>query len=445
MRAIGLASAAFLGSLATLPWAGVGVVHLWTGRDLGAGLQPSWILLALATAVCREVWQKRPKSALPRVWRFFLVAGAAALALSSLGLVVAPGAVAAGEALLRYLKQIIQLVIMAAFLIWPALWVRGPARWRIVARVVVVAALLQAGYGLLQFIHWYWYLPFYPTLDAVFTSNPSILAGSEQLHIGDGFRDLPRLRGTLCEPLYLGNFILLALPLVTLTGWHRHWRYGATVVLVVLVALTWSRGAWLAGAAAVGLALTLNPSWRRMERRHLLAAAALAAGGLGLLALALGTERLGLPLERLTQSLSRRDWSNLTRFYSMQAAWRAFLSSPVVGVGWGQYVWHFPVLVDPAGLQSQFTWPVVNNFPLKILAETGLLGFGVFAAVVGRLVRAVARLRQVPTVRVAAVACCGVWLQLLFFSQYNLPHIWVAPGLLLAALADAGREPEDAP
>ena len=34
-----------------------------------------------------------------------------------------------------------------------------------------------------------------------------------------------------------------------------------------------------------------------------------------------------------------------------------------------------------------------------------------------------------------AVACAGVWLQLLVFSQYNLPHIWVAPGLVLAALA----------
>jgi hypothetical protein len=35
----------------------------------------------------------------------------------------------------------------------------------------------------------------------------------------------------------------------------------------------------------------------------------------------------------------------------------------------------------------------------------------------------------------------GVWSQLLTFSQYNLPHIWVSLGLLLAALA-AGEEPD---
>ena len=42
------------------------------------------------------------------------------------------------------------------------------------------------------------------------------------------------------------------------------------------------------------------------------------------------------------------------------------------------------------------------------------------------------------------MATCAVWLQLLTFSQYNLPHIWVAPGLLLAALADrSGADSEE--
>jgi len=40
----------------------------------------------------------------------------------------------------------------------------------------------------------------------------------------------------------------------------------------------------------------------------------------------------------------------------------------------------FSALVDPTGLQSQFTWPVVNNFPLEILCETGLIGFLVLVA-----------------------------------------------------------------
>jgi O-antigen ligase len=156
----------------------------------------------------------------------------------------------------------------------------------------------------------------------------------------------------------------------------------------------------------------------------------------------LGPERLLLPLQRLAQSFSERDWSNLTRLYSMQAAWRAFLLSPVVGIGWGQFGWHFPLLVDTAGLQSQFTWPVVNSFPLQILCETGVTGFAVFSVATAALARAAVRgfrdSRRRARVTACAVATVGVWLQLLTFSQYNLPHVWLAPGLLLAALADGG-------
>ena len=36
----------------------------------------------------------------------------------------------------------------------------------------------------------------------------------------------------------------------------------------------------------------------------------------------------------------------------------------------------------------------------------------------------------------AIVSAAGVLFQLLTFSQFNLPHIWVALGLLLAILAD---------
>jgi len=440
LNASRLAHTCFLASLAALPLIGVGLGKLVTGRDLGGGLQPSWLLMAVAT-VAIALPPRRP--ALPRAWRGFGVAAGVALALSALGVVFAPADASAGEIWGRYLRQIVQLGVMACFLVWPALWVRGPARWRLVARLVVLGAVGQAAYGLMQHLHWFWPGPLLPALETVFTSNPAILSGSEQLHIGDAFRNLPRLRGTACEPLYLGNFLLLALPMIPLTGWSVTVRRIVGPVLLVLLVLTWSRGAWLAGVAAGLLAVAAAPPRGGPQHRGLLLALAVVVGVSGLLALALGPASWSLPLERLAQSFSRRDWSNLTRLYSMQAAWRAFLSSPLVGVGWGQYAWHFPALVDPAGLQSQFAWPVVNNFPLRILAETGLAGFGVFAAAVGGLARSAWRLRSVPTVRWTAVACAGVWLQLLVFSQYNLPHIWVAPGLLLAALVEnrgAGAE-----
>jgi O-antigen ligase len=318
--------------------------------------------------------------------------------------------------------------------------VRGDRRWRWTARWLVAGALLQAAYGLVQEIDWYWPGSLLPALETVFTSNPAILSGSEQLHLGDALKDVPRLRGTVCEPLYLGNYLLAVLPLLPLTGWGKRSRAATGVVLGLLLVLTWSRGAWLAALAALVLAAVLSdvrPQRRWLAGRRWLPPLL----ALALVLAVLGPDRMLLPIGRLAQSFSDRDWSNLTRLYSMQAAWRAFLLSPVVGVGWGQFGWHFPLLVDAAGLQSQFTWPVVNCFPLQVLCETGVMGFVVLVAATTLLARAVLRRRRDPVggprVIACAVATAGVWLQLLTFSQYNLPHIWLAPGLLLAALGDA--------
>ncbi len=314
--------------------------------------------------------------------------------LSALGLVIAPGPEPAVMLWLRYGKQVVQLAVMVGV---PGLaglrrcagrragagpracW--WPARC---CRRLRGCCSGSTGTGRGRCCR---------LLERFFTSNPAILSGSEQLHLGDGFRDVPRLRGTACEPLYLGNYLLLVLPAVALTGWRRGPRGGVAAVLGLLLVLTWSRGAWLAGRGRsrhggrpgadrprpAGPTLR-RPSWRGLgggRRRRARAGAAAGAGPPG-------------PARRsaCAESFSRRDWSNLTRLYSMQAAWRAFLLSPVVGVGWGQFGWHFPVLVDAAGLQSQFQWPVVNNFPLQILCETGLVGFGVFAAAAAALVRA---------------------------------------------------------
>jgi hypothetical protein len=178
--------------------------------------------------------------------------------------------------------------------------------------------------------------------------------------------------------------------------------------------------------------------WRRLARLVLIGAAMVALLGLG--AAAAGHPWWRLPWERLQQSFSTLDWSNLTRLYSMQAAWRAFLLSPLVGIGWGQFGFHFTALVDPPGLQSMFSWPVVNNFPLAILCETGALGLGGFVWGIVCLARGVARrvgelppARRLPVILVAA-GTIAVWGQLLTFSQYNLPHIWVALGLLVGVV-----------
>lgn len=438
-------------ALVTLPMCGMGTLHLVTGRDWGFGLQPAWVFLALAYA-CEFLHGDSPVTRNPdRRQRSLLVALGASLlvlGLSGLGILVAPSGEPGAAAWSRWGRQVVQLLIMLAFVVWPALWTVDRQRWAFTLRLLFLGAGLQVAYGILQQWNHFHPGPLLPWLEGLFTSNPAILSGSEQLYLGDTFQDVPRLRGTMCEPLYLGNYLLLVLPWLAVRRdlVRRPVLWLAAVGLLLL--LTWSRGAWLALVAQVLLAGGLLWLGRRPNEatagRGRGVLPLLLVGGLlaGLLVVTLAdVPAIQLARERLVQTFSSRDWSNLTRIYSMQAAWRAFLVSPWVGVGWGQFAFHFPLHVDPMGLQSQFSWPVVNNFPLKILCETGVVGFlvlgGQFLWLLGAGLhtwRRAALPGDGDHVLAALVAVAGVWLQLLTFSQYNLPHIWLAVGLLLAAV-----------
>lgn len=442
----------WLASLFTLPAIGVGVLKLATGRDFGGGLQPSWLLAGLSLLLAAPevaLLLKEHRRVLARLVLPLL----GALLLSALGIWLAPSGEDSGVAFGRWGKQVVQVLIMAAFVIAPIWHLHSGRPLAAMAVAIVAGALGQVGYGALQAITFQHQVPAMAWAERVFTSNPSIFAGSGQLYLGNVLRDIPRLRGTACEPLYLGNFLLLALPLVALTPWRARWRGLAAAAMAVLLLLTWSRGAWLAGAAAaLVLLLTAHRAevrlpWRQLGRTALAVGGVLAVGAA--VGAMLGRAELLLPLQRLQQTVSTVDWSNLTRLYSMQAAWRAFLLSPLFGIGWGQFAFHFASLVDPLGLQSMFTWPVVNNFPLEILSETGLVGIAasVWAALgLARIVRR--RLAALPApgrlpLLLVAVGVCAIWLQLLTFSQYNLPHIWVAIGLLAGEASRGGRQLEE--
>jgi len=443
-------------TLVTLPWIGADLIILTTGRDAGAGLQPSWLFMALAWVVSGpgRGWRD-----LPRSWRWGLGAAVAAVLFSAAGIFVAPADAGTTAALSRYLRQVVQLGVMAAFTLWPVAHLRGSAAWRGTARWLVAGALLQASYGLLQQIGYQRPSAFFAGLERIFTSNPSILSGSAELYVGNRFLEIPRLRGTACEPLYLGNYLLLALPVIALTVWPKSVQRVAAGALSLLLLLTWSRGAWLGALGGLAVAVwwtapTLTGVVRRRGRRLWLILGG-AAAVVFLTAATGGWEAVLLPARRLAQTFSANDWSNLTRLYSMQAAWRAFTLSPVMGIGWGQFGWHFPALVDPAGLQAMFTWPVVANFPLLVLCETGFLGGGALFFCIGGLLRAVARCRralatpsgvkQHPWLPVGALAVAGgaIAIQTMTFAQYNLPHAWVALGLLMAALLEARPDAGD--
>lgn len=449
----------FCGSLFTLPWVGVGLIHFLFDLDLGGGLQPSWALLALAiiflagekilsgnSLLSVENLKEKPSPIL-------LISTGALLAvlLSGLGLHFAPSLEPAATGLSRWLKQIIQLLIMFSFMWWAALWVRGIRRWQLTLDLLFWGVAFQVFYSFAQGLNFFLPMPWFSSLEVMFTSNPSILSGSEKLYLNNVLHEIPRLRGTVCEPLYLGNFLLMAWPFLLVWRKSVALRLTLGVLLVVLLILTWSRGAWLGFMGQLFLLVVAFLLKKRQQSKR--TAGDRGAPGFRFFPWTLGGGLLllmvmdiafgGWIFHRLLATFNNQDWSNLTRLYSMEAAWLAFVQNPVVGVGWGQFAFHFPLLVDPMGLQSQFTWPVVNNFPLQILCETGLVGFVIFFGSGWWLFRSswnhlCAQKTLFSSSSMVFPAALGVWgvgIQLLSFSQYNLPHIWIGVGLLLAALA----------
>ena len=139
MRRLAPADACYGLALLSLPLVGVDLIRIVSGRDLGAGLQPAYLLLAAAWALRLGVFLLRLEAHRPdapdgnQLDRAFIVwplLAGGALLLSGLGLQLAPAPLLAHEAWPRFAKQVVQVVIMVAFLVYPALWTRGPRRWR---------------------------------------------------------------------------------------------------------------------------------------------------------------------------------------------------------------------------------------------------------------------------------------------------------------------------
>ncbi|MEZ4389325.1 MAG: O-antigen ligase family protein [Candidatus Krumholzibacteriia bacterium] len=447
MRSSRPADCLWAAALVTLPLVGVGTSRALGGPEFATGLQPAYLLVTAAWAVrvgelgsarLRRDWRRRLADRANRPLLVTVAGTLAVVLISALGLRLAPAPVVGQEAWPRYLKQVVQLLLMLGFLVHAGLWTRGPARWRATLGWLALGLGGQLVYAPLQ--AWYtaggitWLGP----VERAATSNPGILSGSSWLYLGT-VTAIPRLRGTMCEPLYLGSLLVVMVPLASLG--RRRWLTAAALVMLVG---TWSRAAWLAmlAGAAVWAVARRRAGLPGPGRRVVIAAvvALVVAAGAGWAVF--GADALQLPWRRFSQILDPADWSNLTRFYSLQAAWRTALLSPVVGVGWGQFAYHFYDVVDLGGLQSQFSWPVVNSLPLLVLSETGLVGFlALFAGLtwLGRrtwkqlVVGTLARRRRLAAV---AAAMAAMAVQLAMFSQYNLPHLWVVAGLWLAALAE---------
>ena len=256
---------------------------------------------------------------------------------------------------------------------------------------------------------------------------------------------VPRLAGTLLDSNFLGNFLLLALPagiglLLAATRKPRISLTIATILIGAVFLLTYSRSAYLGLAAALVVLVVLlrRRAWVRVLL--LLGSLVITATALYPSFPAFSVYRtpsalistsikekilLGFDARRIANdyiakvrndprlsdeerdALLARDVSSDSLGYRLlfwKAGFQMFKDRPIFGVGVGQFRYQFK---NYASLQH-IREPDTHNIFIEQLAETGLMGFALFAIVLLLTIRNFWRASKSPQAWVRAVGVIGL-------------------------------------
>lgn len=277
----------------------------------------------------------------------------------------------AAESLLLSIKEISKWAELFVIYLVTATTVRSRRVLAALVGVLLLAALLEVGIGLLQV--------------AFRIGPPHFLAGGI----------LMRAHGTFAQPNPYGGYLALILPIalavalaaprpgLRLVGW------GIALAIGCGILLSLSRGAWLGTLAA------LSVVWLLESQRNRLRAIALAYCGFTatLIVLILGVipeailsrfTDLFVYGSRLLQELragpNADNWAILERVSQWYAGWQMFAENPFLGVGIGNYPKAYEVYALPG-------WPTgvghAHNYYLNLAAEGGLLTLIAFLLFLG--------------------------------------------------------------
>lgn len=254
----------------------------------------------------------------------------------------------------------------------------------------------------------------------------------------------PRIQSTALEPLYFANFLFLPMALVysflvSRSSSMKIIRLLPFFILITLnLVLTVSRGGYL-GAIVLGLVISLI-YFRRVFRLKFILPLLVGVFLVSIFAIrALGFgDVFQINFETFAQHV-RNVFSGpayLERIETFEGAKQAWYTSPIIGIGPGQYG---PFVASHPYLEPKEGWKIVNNEFIELLAETGVLGLGLFLIVLFilffRSLKAIARAPNpyLKAIMVALFAAfLGVLAQYQTFSILYIMHVWFLIGLMIS-------------
>ncbi|RJQ53616.1 MAG: hypothetical protein C4521_07030 [Actinobacteria bacterium] len=407
-----------LAALVPLAWSGQTASTYFTPKFSLLGLVAIWLLLAL---VLGAVWFRRmPAVSTPHLLlaAFVLWSGIATLASASSPLSTI-GRPNYGEGLLSILVYAL-LFFAASSLRWDEI-----RRYRLVLAFGAASVLLVL-VSLLQ------------------------LTGRDGTLLAMGLAGMGargRVSGLLGNPVFLGGFVVLALPLLAGAALTARTRLlsalaGLVTLSLVFLALTsLTRAAWL-GLAVAALAFSAAAFVELARRRaRLLVMAVTAALLFAVLAATFGTSQGGMLSDRLASLLRPYEGSAALRPEQWKVAARMVAERPLLGWGPSQYRTGFDRYATRSQIMAEAaTSDDAHNLFANTAATTGIPGVLLLASVL--VAAALASWKTVGekdgderVLAGATLASCAGYLAWVQFEPSSVgvtPLFWLLAGTLLS-------------
>ncbi|MGH2376062.1 MAG: O-antigen ligase family protein, partial [bacterium] len=296
------------------------------------------------------------------------------------------------------------------------------------------------------------------------TAPPTILTGPnpaklslEAVWIG------ARAYGTLANPIFLGAYATLLLPLAVALAMHAKaraaWAYGAAaLMLYAALVVSQTRSAWISAAASALVLIWLLPKSPGVLRRGAL----LIAGFVIVTATLVLTRPDASLLRRASATFGANDYSMRQKFYVWKHTLPLIAQRPLFGWGFSTLIGQFKDMGSPEYLSVFGTGDIVlvdspHNELLHVAYSTGLIGLTAYlwlwaAAAHGLLRRPRAGGASHETGSASSALRAGlaaslvgyaVWLQFGWNVIGPANAFWVILGLAAAQAGGASTESAD--
>ena len=271
---------------------------------------------------------------------------------------------------------------------------------------------------------------------------------------------MTRIKSVFNEPLFLGNYLLSIIPLVYCLLVARvkyiknKFLFISAIILTITLFLTESRGAWF--GYIVFMLIFIIVYWRILFKVALTVSVYLVLLFVFILLIDfqffncdltnnINTKSINIinaiyfPLAGAIDPTLPKFWSTRVRVWSIESAFNLFKQYPILGIGYSNYGFYSGMRVYKGLYPNAINISEVNNYPVSVLVEMGLVGLMVLLWLTWRIFKnALYKLfhefNNVKRTLIIGYALCllGICAHLMFFSYIMSAYIWVMLGMMMS-------------